>query len=97
MLIHNIHNKIVSFFVANLIATHTMFLILHNKFVDELKTINPHWDSERLYQETRRIVAGIESAIHYHEYLPIILGPTMFTKWIHGYEGFDSEVNPSIL
>lgn len=74
-----------------------MFLVLHNKFADQLKTVNTHWDDERIYQETRRIVAGIMTAIHYHEYLPLVLGPDMFTKWVGGYKGYNAEVNPSIL
>lgn len=74
-----------------------MFLVLHNKFADQLGMLNRHWDDERIYQETRRIVCGIIASIHYNEYLPLILGLDAYGEWISDYTGYDPEVNPSIL
>lgn len=85
------------FLAANLASMHTVFLVVHNKFADELKAINPHWDDERLYQETRRIIGGIQASIHYNEFLPLIIGPDMYREYIHNYRGYDSTVNPSVL
>ena len=39
-----------------LTALHITFLRQHNKIVNELKAINPHWGGERLYQEAKYVV-----------------------------------------
>jgi len=47
---------------------------LHNRIEQKLHQLNPHWDGERLYQETRRVVIAIWEFTVYNEYLPVILG-----------------------
>ena len=49
---------------------------LHNTPCRELQTINPRWDDERLYQESRRILNAEYQHILYNEFLPTLLGPT---------------------
>ena len=49
-------------------------------------------------QEARRIISAIQTNIHYYEYLPIIIGSGMISKYNLGsYAGFDEDVNPSVL
>ena len=76
-----------------LTAMHTLFLREHNRIVQKLKDINPHWDSDRLYKETRKIVGAVLQKITYSDYLPKILGSNAPLA----YNGYNSYVNPGIL
>ncbi|XP_030852379.1 peroxidasin homolog isoform X3 [Strongylocentrotus purpuratus] len=58
-----------------LTALHTIFVRLHNNIVSELQLINGHWDEERLFNETRKIVTGVWQHIVYNEYMPALFGP----------------------
>ncbi|XP_067941578.1 peroxidase-like isoform X2 [Watersipora subatra] len=81
----------------NLVSVHTSFIIKHNQIADRLATLNSNWDNERLFQETRRIIAAIQSNIHFYEWLPIVLGNSIISKYrLQSYDGHDSSVNPAI-
>ncbi|KAB7499666.1 Peroxidasin [Armadillidium nasatum] len=68
----------------------TLWIREHNRIAAILKKLNPHWDSNQLYEETRRIVIAQIQHITYSEWLPIIIGPSLmdkfginvFEKWI---------------
>ena len=54
---------------------HTVFMREHNRIAAILEGIHPFWTDERLFQETRKIVAAEMQHITYNEYLPLLLGP----------------------
>ncbi|KFO74535.1 Eosinophil peroxidase, partial [Cuculus canorus] len=76
-------------------ALHTIFLREHNRLVTELRRLNPHWDGEKLYQESRKIVAAVIQIITYRDYLPLVLAEET-SKWIPPYAGYDEDVDPTV-
>ncbi|XP_043246225.1 peroxidase-like [Amphibalanus amphitrite] len=52
----------------------TYFVRDHNRIATELSLINPHWDDQTLYQETKMIMAALCQHITYNEFLPMVLG-----------------------
>ncbi|WAR12905.1 PERM-like protein [Mya arenaria] len=67
--------------VPNLSSHHIMFVRLHNQLADRLAGINPAWDDERLFQESRKLVIGIIQQFAYAEYLPAVLGNDIMERY----------------
>ncbi|XP_078592324.1 eosinophil peroxidase-like [Branchiostoma floridae x Branchiostoma japonicum] len=80
--------------VNTLIASHTTWVREHNRLARELKSINPHWDGEQIYQEARKIVGSEMQHITFTEYLPKILGQRGMDQ-MGEHTGYDPNVNPS--
>jgi len=81
-----------------LTAIHTVWLRQHNLIADKLGKINPHWDEERLFQETRKIIVAQLQHITYREFLPLVLGPDViraFDLRLHR-SGYFTSYNSSI-
>jgi len=57
-----------------LTAMNQVWMREHNRVTDFFIKINPHWDDERLYQETRRVVIAEMQHVVYNEFLPLLLG-----------------------
>ncbi|XP_023215778.1 uncharacterized protein LOC111618468 [Centruroides sculpturatus] len=85
-----------------LAATHTIFMREHNRLVESLQRINPHWNDEQLYQNGRRIMSAIMQHITYNDFLPRVLGRSYANKnhlypLPEGYyHGYDENCNPTI-
>ena len=80
----------------SLTIMHTLWLREHNRCAREMARINPHWQDERLYQECRKIVGALIQKIVYFDYLPKVLGPQNFEKFIGSYTEYLPSVNPSV-
>ncbi|KAK4320758.1 hypothetical protein Pmani_008413, partial [Petrolisthes manimaculis] len=85
-----------------LAVIHTMMMREHNRIAMELYRINPHWDDDKLYHETRHIIAAVVQHITYNEFLPMVLGKDVMNKYgiileKHGYfNGYDPKIDASM-
>ncbi|XP_071443204.1 peroxidase-like [Hetaerina americana] len=88
------------------LASHHVVLIReHNRVARRLSDMHPHWDDERLFQETRRIVTAIFQSITYRDYLPRIVGKRILeridlvvgAKGSGGGGSYNASVNPSSM
>lgn len=60
---------------------HLLWMREHNRVEESLHRMNPHWNGEKLYQETRRLVGAMWQNVIYAEFLPILLGPTIMERY----------------
>ncbi len=63
------------------IPTALLWIREHNRVAGQLAILNPHWNDERLFDESRRIVGAEIQHITYTEYLPILLGKDVMTRY----------------
>ena len=80
-------------------SMYTVFVREHNRIADKLRCVNPHWHSEFVFQEARKLIAALMQQITYTEYLPVILGKE--AMWRYGLtinsDGYDySAYNPNV-
>jgi len=86
-----------------LTALHVIFLRQHNRVVNALKAINPHWNGDRLYEEAKRIVTAQIQDVTYDEWLTLVIGPDAmkFLKLsiLPGaeYTEYEPYTNPAII
>jgi len=89
----------------HLTIMHILFLREHNRIADALKSLNPTWDDEKLYDEARRINIAQYQYIAYYEFLPQILGlDNMKKTGLYVYDqgssyvnDYDSNADPSVI
>ena len=79
-----------------LTTMHTIWYREHNRIADILSQLNPHWDEETLYQETRLIVTAQWQHVVFTEYVPKIVGSK---QWQDAgvYTGYNDTIDASIL
>ncbi|XP_053236757.1 peroxidasin homolog isoform X1 [Podarcis raffonei] len=78
-----------------LTSMHTLWFREHNRIATELLKLNPHWDGDTIYHETRKIVGAEMQHITYSHWLPKILGEVGL-KMLGEYKGYDPNINSGI-
>ncbi|KAH8389184.1 hypothetical protein KR200_003942, partial [Drosophila serrata] len=80
-----------------LTAIHTAFLREHNRIVEGLRGVNPHWNGEQLFHHARKIVSAQVQHIVFNEFLPRILSWNAVN--LYGLkllpQGYYKDYNPS--
>ena len=59
---------------VGLAVLHIIFHRCHNHIVDKLKSVNPQWNDERLFQQARKINIAMYQKIVVNEFLPRLTG-----------------------
>ena len=75
-----------------------MYLLEHSFvrfFQFQLKELNPHWDGDRLYDESRKIIGAQMQVITYEHWLPLIIGEEGM-KQLGQYRGYNANEDPTI-
>ncbi|GMR61893.1 hypothetical protein PMAYCL1PPCAC_32088, partial [Pristionchus mayeri] len=76
-----------------LTSIHTLFLREHNRLAAKMLLLNPLWDGEKIYQETRKIIGAVVQHITFYSWLPIVLGKTAFDELLGDYKGYNHNTN----
>lgn len=86
----------------HLTSMHLIWARHHNYIADNLKQLNPHWDDERIFQESRKILGAQMQHITYNEFLSVVLGKQSSEKFgiisqpSSNKDTYNSSVDPSI-
>ncbi|XP_076271608.1 peroxidasin isoform X2 [Rhynchophorus ferrugineus] len=78
-----------------LTAMHTIWMREHNRLATELRYLNPHWDSDMIYYEARKIVGAAIQHITYKHWLRFVVGSKGMEEF-GDYKEYDPQINPSI-
>lgn len=86
-----------------LTVIHTIFLREHNRIVEGLRGVNPHWTGDQLFDHARRIVSAQNQHISFNEFLPRLLSWNAVN--LYGlkllpqgyYKDYNPTCNPSVV
>lgn len=88
---------------THLTVLHTLYMRDHNRMAGRLGQLNPHWSDDRIYHETRHIMAATVQNALLNEYLPLLIGQKMchlynLTQPSSGdhWHGYDPTVTTSV-
>lgn len=73
-----------------LMAMQTLFIREHNRLCADLSKKHSGWTDEQLYQQARRIVAGLIQSITFNEWLPAM------GVELGAYSGYNPLINPTV-
>ncbi|XP_050402018.1 peroxidasin homolog, partial [Patella vulgata] len=79
-----------------LTAMHTLMMREHNRIATILEELNPHWDGNKLYHETRKIIGAVMQHITYNGWLPKVIGSKGMAM-MGEYNGYNPNVDPTIV
>lgn len=74
-----------------LTAVTTLFMREHNYWVSRLRTANPGWTGDQLYNMAKAITTAEYQNIIYQEYLPLLIGNVLGP-----YRGYNPQVNAQV-
>ncbi|XP_025200669.1 lactoperoxidase isoform X2 [Melanaphis sacchari] len=86
----------------HLTTLHLIMVRQHNMIADRLSSLNPHWDDEHIFQETRHIVTAQIQHITYNEFLPVLLGDNLmkrldlYSQQTGHWNGYNSSMDATI-
>ncbi|CAI5448190.1 unnamed protein product [Caenorhabditis angaria] len=82
-------------------AMYTIWMRQHNQIADKLKEVNPKWDDQKLFEESRRITVAQFQHITFNEIVPTLVGKEQLRVMgirlqTSGYDsGYDLSVDAS--
>ncbi|KAH3861659.1 peroxidasin homolog pxn-2-like [Dreissena polymorpha] len=77
---------------------HTVFVREHNRVAAYLGELNADWSDEKIFQETRRIVAAELQRITFNEMLPKVLDSSYVSKYgLSGSYSYNKSVDASVI
>lgn len=83
-------------------AMYTIWVREHNRIAEELSKVNPHWDDDTLFEESRKIVVAEIQHVTYKYWIPHLLGQEtvqksdLYVKPKGFSNGYLENVNPAI-
>ncbi|XP_039750758.1 peroxidase-like [Pararge aegeria] len=79
-----------------LTSLHSLWVREHNRVARTLESLNPGWNSDKLYHEARRIVVAELQHITYKHWIPALTGKE-FDAMFDSYDvGYNSDIDPTI-